>query len=92
MCSAQGAGEISAFLEIRRWQERKKYVERAASCAAFEQTDDMLSTTIDDSDFRNLAYAMRVYLDPDKLGSYHRVLSLLKGRMNSATENTIALF
>jgi len=58
----------------RRWRERKEYVEKVAKFEVSEQMDDKLSTTLNNSDFQNLAYAMRVYLDPGKLGFYHKVL------------------
>jgi hypothetical protein len=36
--------------------------------------DNKLSTTLNNHDVQNLAYAVRVYLDPGKLGFYDRVL------------------
>jgi hypothetical protein len=41
---------------------------------AAEGIDDKLSATLNDQNFQNLAYAMRVYLDLGKLGFYHRVI------------------
>jgi hypothetical protein len=68
------AGEPLDECTKRKWRERKEYAERVARFEVSEQMDDKLSTTLDNCDFRNLAYAMRVYLDPGKLGLYHKVL------------------
>ncbi|ELR06926.1 hypothetical protein GMDG_02296 [Pseudogymnoascus destructans 20631-21] len=58
----------------RRWQERKEYMEKVANAEASKQIDNMLSTTLDNHDVQNLAYAVKVYLDPGKLGFYDKVL------------------
>lgn len=58
----------------RRWQERKEYVKKVASAEVSKQMDNMLSTSLDHHGVQNLAYAVRVYLDPGKLGFYDRVL------------------
>ncbi|PVH69779.1 hypothetical protein DL98DRAFT_438310, partial [Cadophora sp. DSE1049] len=58
----------------QRWRERKEYVERVARFEAAEQIDDKLSATLNNQNFQNLAYTMRVYLDPGKLGFYLRVI------------------
>ena len=41
---------------------------------AAKQIDDKLSATLNAQNFQNLVYAIRVYLDPRKLGFYHRVV------------------
>jgi hypothetical protein len=56
------------------WRERKEYIERVARFETAEGVDDKLSATLNDQDFQNLAYAMRVYLDLGKLGFYDRVI------------------
>ncbi|KFY76729.1 hypothetical protein V499_03696 [Pseudogymnoascus sp. VKM F-103] len=64
----------------RRWQERKEYVEKVASVEASKQIDNMLSTTLNNHDVQNLAYAVRVYLDPGKLGFYDKVLETFESK------------
>jgi hypothetical protein len=56
------------------WQERKDYVEMVAGFEDCEQVDHRLSTTLNNTSFQSVAYAIRVYLDPGKLGFYHKVL------------------
>jgi aminoglycoside phosphotransferase (APT) family kinase protein len=56
------------------WREQKECIERVARFEATEGVDDKLSATLNDQNFQNLAYAMRVYLGPGKLGFYHRVI------------------
>jgi hypothetical protein len=56
------------------WRERKEYIERMARFEGVEGIDDKLSAPLNDQNFQNLAYAMRVCLDLGKLGFYHRVI------------------
>ncbi|KFY68165.1 hypothetical protein V498_10727 [Pseudogymnoascus sp. VKM F-4517 (FW-2822)] len=60
----------------RRWQERKEYVDKVASAEVSKQIDNKLSTILDNQDVQNLAYAVRVYHDPGKLGFYDKVLEI----------------
>ncbi|KFY66895.1 hypothetical protein V496_01880 [Pseudogymnoascus sp. VKM F-4515 (FW-2607)] len=64
----------------RRWQERKEYVEKVAGAEASKQIDNMLSASLDNHDVQNLAYALRVYLDPGKLGFYDKVLESFESK------------
>jgi hypothetical protein len=56
------------------WHERKDYVDRVAMFEDSEQMDHKLSTTLRNQNSQNMAYAIRVYLNPGKLGFYHKVL------------------
>jgi len=58
----------------QRWEERKEYVQRVARFEAIEKIDGKLSATLNNQHFQSLAYAMRVYLEPGKLGFYHKVI------------------
>jgi hypothetical protein len=62
----------------RKWQERKDYVKMVAKVESTKQSDHKLSTTLGDQSLQNLAYAMRVYLNPGKLGFYSKVLEQYK--------------
>jgi hypothetical protein len=64
----------------RRWQERKEYVEKVDSAEVSKQIDNKLSVTLDNHDVQNLAYAVRVYIDPGKLGLYDKVLETFESK------------
>lgn len=58
----------------RTWRERREYVGRVRRVEEVEGSDDMLSRTLANQNGQNLAYEMRAYLEPGKLGFYHRVI------------------
>lgn len=57
-----------------RWQERREYVWMVARAETAELADSKLSETLADEKSQNLAYALRAYLNPGKLGFYMEVL------------------
>ncbi|KAL2169452.1 hypothetical protein VTG60DRAFT_5996 [Thermothelomyces hinnuleus] len=56
-----------------RWQERSEYTRMVAEVEKSELTDSKLSETLADQRAQNLAYALRVYRNPGKLGFYTKI-------------------
>jgi hypothetical protein len=69
------------------WRERKEYIERIARYEGAEGIDDKLSAPLNDQNFQNLAYAMRVHLHLGKLGFYHREPFEMKNVQYKAVES-----
>ncbi|KAK7420723.1 hypothetical protein QQZ08_010258 [Neonectria magnoliae] len=65
--------------EIReRWQEQKEYLQSVMEAEERRKLDHMLSSTLADRDVQNLAGAIKLYLDPGKIGYYCKVLDCLR--------------
>ncbi len=47
-----------------------------------ELINDESFTVLKDHDLQNFAYAIRLFLDPSKLGFYHKILYSFQGRMS----------
>jgi hypothetical protein len=73
-CQFSSNAQNLDFQIRRRWHEREEYVKKVVNVEGSKQIDNMLSTTLDNHDVQHLAYAMRVYLDPGKLGFYDQVV------------------
>ena len=57
-----------------RWQERKQYVESVRRAELEMKVDNKLSTTLAGHGLQNLASAIKLYLDPRKMGFYDKIL------------------
>ncbi|KAK7408621.1 hypothetical protein QQX98_009185 [Neonectria punicea] len=65
--------------EIReRWKEQKEYLQSVMEAEERRKLDHMLSSTLADRDVQNLAGAIKLYLDPGKIGYYYKVLNCLR--------------
>lgn len=64
----------------RRLNERAEYADYVRRSEAELKTDRKLSETLLDSDIQALAHAMKLYLDPGKLGLYCNVLDPFRCR------------
>ena len=58
----------------QRWQERKEYMEMVEGFERAGNGDAQLSSTLGNSKYQGLSYAMRVYREPGRLGLYGKVL------------------
>ncbi|KAI5464388.1 hypothetical protein BGZ63DRAFT_451628 [Mariannaea sp. PMI_226] len=64
--------------EIReRWKEQKDYLQSVMEAEERRKLDPMLSSTLANRDVQNLAGAIKLYLDPGKIGYYCKVLDCL---------------
>ncbi|TQN67095.1 hypothetical protein CSHISOI_08343 [Colletotrichum shisoi] len=78
MDSPSNYDECGQPLDIQtrqRLRDRKIYAEMVARFEESNGMDSMLSSTLVDEKVQSLAYAVRVYLDPGKLGFYDVVLT-----------------
>ncbi|KAK7991531.1 hypothetical protein PG988_000325 [Apiospora saccharicola] len=58
----------------QKWMERRNYLHMVQQFEAAESLDDRLSSMLATERVQNLAYALRVYKHPGKLGFYDKVL------------------
>jgi hypothetical protein len=58
-----------------RWKQRVKYVQTIRTIDAATEQDVALSKTLARTDIQGLAHAIKVYLDPGKLGFYDKILA-----------------
>jgi hypothetical protein len=67
-----------------RWHEREEYVRFVREAEAEKGLDRRLSTTLANHTVQNLAGALKLFLDPGKIGFYGKVLDQLSANAEAA--------
>ncbi len=68
------------------WREKEDYVSYAREAEVEMGLDHRLSMTLGDRTVQNLAGALKLFLDPGKIGFYDRVLHELSASTKGGTE------